>query len=307
MSMIEGIGDEVTICFGILSLLLVILLAWISTNVQDPIIRIIILDRASLRRLLQRIQNIGTHRVLRTESNTGSASGQTETRENVTANVQTHIVVTDTETLGPEDTAVIPQENSPAETTGTTPDVSSVSSETTNTSSSDTSIENVSSITEGQSGQKDNLAYQAALSRQQVETLVKVSSEPQSDINPGTDWHDDKESSAEVPLSPPGDPSQSVSQNIGAESNLTDPQQPTTIVGPSNVETSAATGPDNEIDNNETLPPCTEEVERSETANAGVESSGIPEGSIRIKIKYLDERQKVVHAKPDDTIGQFKR
>ena len=33
----------------------------------------------------------------------------------------------------------------------------------------------------------------------------------------------------------------------------------------------------------------------------------LPEGFIRIRIKYLDERQKWVQANPQDTIGDFKR
>lgn len=36
MALIEGVGDEVTLLFGILLLLLVLLLAWISTRTSEP-------------------------------------------------------------------------------------------------------------------------------------------------------------------------------------------------------------------------------------------------------------------------------
>ncbi|CAK6984954.1 transmembrane and ubiquitin-like domain-containing protein 1, partial [Scomber scombrus] len=36
MALIEGVGDEVTLLFGSLLLLMVLLLAWISTRTSDP-------------------------------------------------------------------------------------------------------------------------------------------------------------------------------------------------------------------------------------------------------------------------------
>ena len=56
MSMIEGIGDEVTICFLAFLLFLVLTIAWISTQVSEqPLINIIVLDRATFQRLLSRL------------------------------------------------------------------------------------------------------------------------------------------------------------------------------------------------------------------------------------------------------------
>ena len=39
--MIEGVGDEVTVLFGIFSLLSLMTLAWISTHVNDPILVVV--------------------------------------------------------------------------------------------------------------------------------------------------------------------------------------------------------------------------------------------------------------------------
>ena len=43
----------------------------------------------------------------------------------------------------------------------------------------------------------------------------------------------------------------------------------------------------------------------TESAQANSESE--PTGQMRIKIKYLDDRQRQVEAKPTETIGEFKR
>lgn len=46
MALIEGVGDEVTILVGILVILVVLTLAWISTGVADrPFVSVIVLDR----------------------------------------------------------------------------------------------------------------------------------------------------------------------------------------------------------------------------------------------------------------------
>ena len=52
MTLIEGVGDEVTVFVGLLLILLIVCLAWISTNVPDlGGIRVIILDHTNLHRL----------------------------------------------------------------------------------------------------------------------------------------------------------------------------------------------------------------------------------------------------------------
>ena len=57
-SLIEGIGDEVLVVFGMLFLVLILSLAWISTHVGDiPPINIIVLDRRRWNLLLQRLRN----------------------------------------------------------------------------------------------------------------------------------------------------------------------------------------------------------------------------------------------------------
>ncbi len=43
------------------------------------------------------------------------------------------------------------------------------------------------------------------------------------------------------------------------------------------------------------------------TLNEGAPLGGSADGNIRVKIKYLDDRQRQVEAKPGETIGEFKR
>ncbi len=52
MTLIEGVGDEVTIFLGLILLAVVVVLAWISTSVPDlGSIRVIILDHTNFHRL----------------------------------------------------------------------------------------------------------------------------------------------------------------------------------------------------------------------------------------------------------------
>ena len=45
MSLIEGVGDEVTVFVGILLLLIIMTLAWVSTGVADrPLVSVVVLD-----------------------------------------------------------------------------------------------------------------------------------------------------------------------------------------------------------------------------------------------------------------------
>jgi len=54
MDFIEGVGDEVTIFFTLLMILIVVVLAWMSTHVtEDAPVNIIIIDRRTLQRIYQ--------------------------------------------------------------------------------------------------------------------------------------------------------------------------------------------------------------------------------------------------------------
>ncbi|KAK3579707.1 hypothetical protein CHS0354_025742 [Potamilus streckersoni] len=78
MTWIEGVGDEVTIFFSIIIIVLVISLAWLSTGIRDiPLISVIIIELTTRRRWVPQISNQGTSPVQTLEDSTPTTNSST--------------------------------------------------------------------------------------------------------------------------------------------------------------------------------------------------------------------------------------
>ena len=220
MSLIEGVGDEVTVCFGIFTILSLMILAWLFTHVSDPIIRVIVLDRDAFRRLIQRIRNIQSG---------GAAPVQTNTNDPMTS-----------ETHEQEEEVTSPDTQTRVATEG----------------------ENVS----------ESVSSEPISREEQVESTTVHTVPPPIT---GTD-------------------------DVPAKTLFSSESAHSSVMQTNDTDVSASTGP---VETNNTggndVPISKDDSEE--------EAVDVPEGSIRIKIKYLDDRQKIVYAKPDITLGKFKR
>jgi hypothetical protein len=237
MVLIEGVGDEVVVCFGMMLALLILILAWISTNVSDShLISVIVVDMRNFQRLLQRIGNI-TQRPL-----TGAAAN------NATEQSGNGEDAAESEARDADDATVPPPE----------PDQSS-----------------------------------PLLNDIEAELLDSAAApNPDNPEDSGVDPNDDAGiDPASDDYIPPSSDDQLRQRRVAFFNK---------IHGDAKSENpSESTCPDTN-----TNPP--REGSTEENVEESQEESPRLEGHIRIRLKYLDDRKRLVQAKPEDTIAEFK-
>lgn len=116
MTIIEGIGDDVLAVFGALLATGLVALAWVSTNVTHrPLISVLILDRTTFERLLQRLRNAGYH-IRRSFRNGRDTPENEETNEdNTTSDEAESDDATQSENAAPDEESTEPSATAQAE------------------------------------------------------------------------------------------------------------------------------------------------------------------------------------------------
>lgn len=245
MSLIEGIGDEVTFVFAALLIVVIVVCAWLSTHTRDiPFFSLLIVELTRGRRTVQQPVNTdsepnGGNVVAETPSTAGSeVSGGNEQQEEVNNDRPT----------GEE----------PVTATGETtksdflqPPCNSASD---SLSSNDEQTESGSSLVDHETIRQRRLAF---LSKEKGSAANGHSGETQTEA---------------------------------ARGDVTDGAEPSA----DNNETSRL-GPQRNVDEESSVEPSMlQEIE-------------LNDGNIRVKLKYLNDTQRLVQTNPLETIGQFKR
>lgn len=275
MSLVEGLGDEVVYLLVVLFIVLLISLAWISTQVHDlPHISVVVLDRPVFQALLRLLRNSRRNFLLHVSIRpdgvtTAAVEGDSQSAAVVQSldRVQLEGAVNTTATLAEEPSTC----NSSNPTAGS---VSNHSPQDNVICNANESVENVavhnascdSSVAKEQNIQESSDVITAIPDRNSdnlQSQLIATSNESPLDSGNVTSVHISS-SSLKEPVSKHSRTSLSVDEPVASnESNIN-------------------------------------------TATSETEGS-IPEGNVRIKLKYLDERQRFVFTSLEETIGNFKR
>ncbi|XP_064595112.1 transmembrane and ubiquitin-like domain-containing protein 1 isoform X2 [Liolophura sinensis] len=236
MSLIEGVGDEVTFVFAALLIVIVVVCAWLSTHTRDiPFFSLLIVELTRGRRTVQPVVNTdsetnGGNVVAETPSTEASeVSGGSEQQEEVNNHIQTV--------------------DEPVTATGET-----TRSDIPHSSSNDHQRQLDNSLVDHETIRQRRLAF---LSKEK-DSAVNGSSDKtttdrqRSDVSDGAGSHADNSETSQI------SPQRSVDEEPSVE------------------------------------PSVLQEIELSD-------------GNIRVKLKYLNDTQRLVQTNPLETIGQFKR
>ena len=273
MAIIEGIGDEVIILLTLLVIFLMVALAWISTHVREPLLEIFIIDGSRIGNLIQRLQERRRGSARAVETTADGLHAQSDETENVTTNNET----------------------------------GSDSSENNTNTDNGATVENDSQvdIRESQnSGDNEEIGSP-------VDGEINSSTNDNSEINNSLDTNNSEPaptSTSELrqrrlnffkvnPLTEPSSSTQPQLQELSEPAST-----PASGRGEVSNEESATTSPDETVSSQGS--PSTPHDDPTANDNTASEP---PDGHIRVRLKYLDDRQKLVHASPDDTVAQFKR
>ena len=270
MAVIEGIGDEVIILLTLLVIFLMVALAWISTHVREPLLEIFIIDGSRIGNLIQRLQERRRGSVRAVETTADGPQAQSDETENVTTNNET---ISDSSENNTDNGATVENDSqvdiSESQNSGDNEEIGSPVDGEINSSTNDNSETNNSLDTNNSEPPTSTSEL-----RQRRLNFFKV--------NPLTE----QSSSTQPQLQELSEPASTPASGRGEVSN----------------EEAATTSPDEPVSSQGS--PSTPHDDPAANANT---ASELPDGHIRVRLKYLDDRQKLVHASPDDTVAQFKR
>ena len=272
MAVIEGIGDEVIILLTLLVIFLMVALAWISTHVREPLLEIFIIDGSRIGNLIQRLQERRRGSARAVETTVDGPQAQSDETENVTTS---------------NETSSDSSENNTNTDNGATVENDSQVDISESQNSGDN--EEIGSPVDGEinSSTNDNIETNNSLDTNNSEPPTSTSELRQRrlnffKVNPLTE----QSSSTQPQLQELSEPASTPASGRGEASN----------------EEAATTSPDETVSSQGS--PSTPLDDPAANDNAASEP---PDGHIRVRLKYLDDRQKLVHASPDDTVAQFKR
>ncbi|KAK2155289.1 hypothetical protein LSH36_243g00045 [Paralvinella palmiformis] len=275
MSYIEGVGDEVTILVTILLAAVLIYLAWLSTSVPErPLVRIVILDRARFQEFLQRFVQRNSPRTAQTDM-VGERTVPPE------------------QTITTENVAVEHRDNKSS---------AAINSETTaHLLPADLTEDNVSAGNCTETHQ-ENITT-ADVKNVEVQMDIRTSGDETAEGEPAilqasevTQTFLDSFLLSTRPDGTGESQMSSVSESQALPQTSTDDE----------ARCSSSSSFDSQTETSE-MASSDEQRRQSSEANRMDTEETLPDGHIRIRLKYLDERQRLVQARPEDTIGQFKR
>ena len=274
MSWIEGVGDEVTITFAIITVLFVIVVAWLSTGIRDiPFIRVVVIQLTRRRHQQQTDQPVDpleADLLVQQPGNVGEAELHTDSLVaplSVADEISGHIGErTDSETNNIDET-----EEDGAKLNDD-PD-----------GATSTVVEHPSS-TELRQRRLDFYKDTSHTSSDCINQAVDQSSKNKVTANKKFDKNVSKDEAKETGFQPV-----SVTDLTSDHSTVLD----STITG--QTESRQAKG---DVEN---------QTRESGSQSAGNETAELAADEIRVRLKYLNDTQRLVKASPSETIGNFRR
>lgn len=350
MSLIEGIGDEVTVGCGILLLLCLVLLAWFSTHTREiPFVSIIVVELSQRRRLRNRSEANAENSSVNDQLSAATSATErdtNQTEESVSSESQSEPGSISAEaaskyssheqTSGPHvtDSSKSKDETS-RQSAGDTSGVASAS-ETVMRANVETepSSSAVGNVPTGTSHSKDSAGckavpeHKAEVSTDGVTTVSRcLKTDPNSPDEvrkrrivyfESSRKKEDTENNEEC------DTNSDIAAS-GANSSSATPASAEPLVQSSesiSKLSTASTAQSQEADageNSEVVSSTSAGVSASENIGAsalGAEESNATDTSeniasdsqqIRVRLKYLNDTQRLVYASPEETIGSFRR
>ena len=319
MTLIEGIGDEVVLVVGALTVLVMLTMAWLSTHVRErPRVDVVVLDQNRIMQLINRVR-----------SATANTLEQTPIGYIVRPNGQNQQQRQSTNTSS--------DSSEPPAIDEQTSDLQDANNEQRNTNEQVSVVyahlvpDHSTNCPLRQDNQGSQEGQNAAVDSGEV-------SDPPNREESSTETQQSPKSSLEV--QEPQDDENAASTNSDINADSTPTHDPNTaeglrnrrlaffVKGRSTVEESQAaatsqssthsadwhepaTPPENESAMPSLPPqvssPQAETNRETPSSESTMPESGIQDGHIRIRLKYLDDRQRLVQARPGHTISQFKR
>lgn len=324
MPLIEGLGDEVTLLLATLFICVVVTLAWFSTHTADlPALRevgITVIERTQIRR--------------RVVAQPGSNNDRPADNQNLPSLIES---VPRTAASGSEEV----EETSSSERSSQERDVSSpderdhvaTSRPTTTTLAPDTSPDthkpNATSTETSSSGPSGQESLLRKLNSDQQQTDTKSGESHQGDQGEATGKGNIQQCTPES-VSSPQEPGLPVEEEVRrrrvqffqntpsspSDSTSSNDQGASCDVDNKAFEVSSETGSNISVPTSRTVPkPPSSNNSRVLASNEPTQSSPVRNGggtadvsdNIRVRLKYMNETQRLVYTSPLDTIGNFRR
>ena len=284
MSWIEGIGDEVTITFAVLAILFVITVAWLSTGIRDiPFIRVVVVQLTRRRR--QNVVDSGDRDPLVQPSDNETEVGLQRdgvlepvapAEENV-ENVENVNDRTNTDCSAPKSDEVLDSESTTNENVAETSDNSN---EVENVASSETIVP----------------PTPTELRQRRLDFYKDASQTSSGSSNKSYDLFKQRTLRAD----------NEASKDLPKESGEGSPH-PTSL-----SERTTNLSVESDISQSERVVPLQAGVDRESQSSdshvaAGQATEGETDAEIRVRLKYLNDTQRLVKTSPSETIGNFRR
>ncbi|XP_070548782.1 transmembrane and ubiquitin-like domain-containing protein 1 [Ptychodera flava] len=297
MPLIEGIGDEVTIAAVAMTLVVTVLVAWWSTFVGDRPLHVHIIRRSNRisPRQRRRYEQLQRQRGSETSDSVSEAanSGASEDVNADSANVNESSVAESAE----EGSENIQQD---------------VSGQQGNTDTPNTNSQKMTSVPQNMAGESGDGDVEIIGAVADTECVTRTHGEfgetelrnrrTGEQIFSSADQNRTLSQSTE-------DNVQSLSQNLRDNSSAIKEREQT-VESSVTESTTQASPPEHERpDEGNDVPSPDDETQRtdpSEADNAGMQDE-VPANHIRIRLKFLNESERMVFARPQDTLGQFRR
>ncbi|KAK7487445.1 hypothetical protein BaRGS_00021286 [Batillaria attramentaria] len=314
MSLIEGVGDEVTVGFGILLLMCLVLLAWFSTHTRDiPFVSIIVVELSQRRRLSSRNRNNGSGEPTATGEATSTdaprperdaASNQTSEGDAVSADASSSDApssrlsgeqgVEHGEPVSPK-----PTESSPGTRTGDSDTTSSnnVIADSTQASGPSLAQDSETPAVSSQNTAEDTSAESAINPEASSPDEVRKWRVAYFESNRRKEYGETEEEAEEAskPVKSECTEGQSVSASPSQDKR-------TEAAASSAAGVCDSDSPVSEVTPQPIVGESNSSDRAAETENPSSESQ-----QIRVRLKYLNDTQRLVYASPQETIGNFRR
>ncbi|XP_046574902.1 LOW QUALITY PROTEIN: transmembrane and ubiquitin-like domain-containing protein 1 [Haliotis rubra] len=306
MPLIEGLGDEVTLIFCLVTFIVVLLIAWLSTHTRDiPFFSLIVVEltqRATLRRqLAEANQQTQGHPETPQLQNAG---GTQEGVANAGPGDAASDAVSDAIPVSETDSPTVESDDIQKDASVQDEDVANVHSVegTSESGVEDTELARTNQLGDDKAGVDDGVEFRKTEDSANViveeicrttksSPILQTSNVDSQDVNNESSEDADENTAASSSSAETVQPVIASTQVRQRHVPLREPPSPT----PSSSSSSCPT------------PSPTTTGVSSGTHQDLLNQSSDNQGQIRIRLKYLNDTQRLVYSNPGDTIGQFRR
>lgn len=313
MPLIEGIGDEVTVGCGLLFLLCLVLLAWFSTHTRDiPFVSIIVVELSQRRHLASR--NRGrTNEEQASASDTASTealASESDSRQNAEGDATTNLTPAPTESDGvveetisrvsdndeggdqkqsvgakaKDDSCLCPAAGDPGDVSTDTGDVSADITTTDSMSAGRTAEDSVQDTCSQIEHPQDTNNSPDEVRKRRVAYFETTRGKEYSDLSEEPDLAESNKCASAAEPATEKQSAEGLQSNAASEES----RDSSIAAGQTGVPESVSEPVDGEAASSSNSP-------ASDTQQ------------IRVRLKYLNDTQRLVYARPEDTIGNFRR